>query len=47
MSGRRVWPYLSPLGRVLWVVFFPLVLVAWGSVWLICGVPAIILRERP
>lgn len=46
MSRRRVWPYLGPVERVLFVVLFPLVLLAWASCWIVCGVP-LALRRVP
>lgn len=45
MNRRRVWPHLGTIERAAFVVLFPLVMLAWASCWLICGVPAI-LRER-
>jgi hypothetical protein len=40
MMPRYVWPHLSRLEQVLYVVFFPCVLIAFAGFWMVLGTPA-------
>ena len=46
MIGKEAWPHLGLVARCILVMLYPLFVLAWASIWIVCGVPDGVRQRR-